>query len=89
MRRVSILLFILFGFVYSIYLALEGGFFTGFAIFTITLGLAATIYILDRKASSRIIIYVWIAIIVVIVVAYISTGVFETANIFKNPVKYI
>jgi hypothetical protein len=89
MRRASILLLMLFGLLYSAYLAYEGGIFMGFVISLITLGLASTIYILDRRVNSRIIVYIWVAIVVVVVVAYISTGVFETAKIFKNPVKYI
>jgi hypothetical protein len=55
----------------------------------ITVGLATTLYILDKKGDNKIIIYVWIAIVTVVVMAFISTGVFQTAEIFRNPVKFV
>jgi glucose uptake protein GlcU len=89
MKRISILLLLLFGFAYSVYLSSQGGFFLGLVVSLMAIGLATTIYILDNKGNNKIVIYVWLAIVIIVVGAYISTGVFHTAEIFRNPVKFI
>jgi hypothetical protein len=88
MNKVSLLL-LLFGFVYSAYLAFEGGIFLSEVIALTTIGLATTIYVLSKKGNNKIIIYVWIAIVVLVVASYISIGVFNAAEVFKHPVKFI
>jgi hypothetical protein len=89
MKSLSIFLLLIFGLCYSAYLAFAGSVFLGFVFSLISVGLTSTIYILDRRLNSRIIVYIWLAIIVVVVSAYISTGVFNLANVFRNPVKYV
>jgi hypothetical protein len=88
MKSLSLIALLAFGLLYSAYLAFEGSVFIGLVFSLISIGLTSTIYILDRRLNSRIIVYIWLAIIVVVVSAYISTGVFNLANVFRNPVKY-
>jgi hypothetical protein len=89
MRKVSLLALLLFGLAYSFYLATQGGVFIGLTISLISIGLTATLYILEGRGSNKIIIYVWLAIVIIVVGAYISTSVFNTAQVFKNPLKFI
>ena len=88
-KRLSILLLFLFGILYSIYLSFEGGVFIGFVFILITIGITATIYILDKKIDYKIIVYVWIAIVTITVVIFISINVFQMTNLFKNPLRFI
>jgi len=88
MRSLSLMVLLIFGLCYSAYLAFEGSVFIGLVFTLISIGITSTLYILDRKLSSRLIVYIWVAIIVVVISAYISSGVFNLANVFKNPVKY-
>lgn len=88
-KRLSVLLFLFFGILYSIYLSFEGGIFIGFILILITIGITATIYILDKKIDYKIIIYVWIAIVTIAVVTFISIGIFQAVEIFRNPLKFI
>jgi hypothetical protein len=89
MKRLSILLLFFFGILYSIYLSLEGSFFIGFIFILITIGITSTIYMLDKRIDYRIIIYIWIAIVTIAVVTFISIGIFKMVEVFRNPLKFI
>ena len=89
MKRINLLTLLLFGLAYSVYLSTQGGFFLGLVISLITIGLTTTFYILDGRGNNKIIVYVWLAIVIIVVGAYISTSVSNTAQIFRNPVKFI
>jgi hypothetical protein len=88
-KKLSILLLFLFGTLYSIYLSIEGGIFIGFILFLITIGFTSTIYILDKKIDYKIIIYIWIAIVTIAVVTFISIGIFQMIELFRNPLKLL
>ncbi len=88
-RKLSILLLFLFGILYSIYLSFEGGLFIGFIFILITIGITTTIYILDKKINYKIIVYIWIAIVTIAVLTFISVGIFQMIELFRNPLKFI
>lgn len=88
-KNISILLLFLAGTIYSLYLSLQGGIFIGFIFVLITIGLSSTFYILNKKIDYRIIIYIWIAIVMIAVVTFISIGIFRMAEIFKNPLRFV
>lgn len=87
--KISILLLFLFGIIYSVYLSFEGGIFISVIFILITIGITATIYMLDKKIDYKIIIYIWIAIVTIAVVIFMSIGIFRMIEFFKNPVKFI
>ena len=89
MSSKKFILMLALGLLYSAYLAYEAGIFMGLVFSLITIGLTATIYILYNGMSSRLIVYIWVAIVMVVVSAYISTGVFSLGDMFRNPIKYI
>lgn len=89
MNSIKFVFLLLSGLVYSSYLALEAGIFMGLVFTLMTIGLTATLYILDRKMSYRIIVLIWLAIVIVVVSAYISTGVFSLGDMFRNPIRYV
>jgi biotin transporter BioY len=74
---------------FSVFLAAAGGFFIGFVFMLITTGMTATIYILDKKMDYRLIIYIWVAIVTIVVMSYILIGVMKTAEIFRRPLKIV
>ncbi|OGI11963.1 hypothetical protein A3K64_00630 [Candidatus Micrarchaeota archaeon RBG_16_36_9] len=88
-KNIGILLLLIAGISYSAYLSLEGGLFIGFVFTLITIGIASTLYMLEKSIDYRIIIYIWIAIVALVVVSFISIGVFRMAEIFRSPLKYI
>jgi asparagine N-glycosylation enzyme membrane subunit Stt3 len=65
MMKKMFLILIIFGLLYSIIIALYGGYFVGFVLALITVGFATTIYLIDKKFDYRIIFYIWIAIIAI------------------------
>jgi hypothetical protein len=89
MKKISLLALLLFGLAYSLYLSTQGGFFMGLVISLISIGLTTTFYILDRRGNNKIIVYVWLAIVIIVVGAYISVSVSNTAQVFRNPLKFI
>jgi hypothetical protein len=88
-KSLSILFLLLFGILYSIYLAFEGGIFLGLITSLITIGLSATIYVLYKKFDYKIIVYIWIGIVTLAVVSFISIGIFQMIDLFRNPLKVI
>ena len=88
-KNLSVLILFVIGILYSIYLLIQGGLFIGFVFILITIGISSTIYILDKKTDYRIIIYIWIAIVMIAVITFISTGIFRMIELFKNPLKFI
>ena len=84
-KRLGILIFLIFGVLYSVYLSLYIGFFPSFVFILITTGIGSTIYILDKKINYRIIVYIWIALITVAVVALLIEWVFKISILLKNP----
>jgi hypothetical protein len=88
-KNLSILLLFLIGILYSLYLSTQGGLFIGLVFVMITIGISFTIYMLDKKTDYRIIVYVWIAIVTIVVVTFISIGVFRMAELFRNPLSFL
>jgi len=84
-----IMCFFMFCVLFSVFLAAAGGFFIGFVFMLITTGMTATIYILDKKMDYRLIIYIWVAIVTIVVMSYILIGVMKTAEIFRRPLKIV
>ena len=85
----SILFLFLFGIAYSIYLSFQGSFFIGFIFILMTIGITSTFYMLDKKIDYRIIVYIWIAIVMISVLTFIFIGIFKMVEVFKNPLKFI
>jgi hypothetical protein len=77
LKWILISVLLLFGISYSIILALYTDLFVGFVFVLITIGFAATIYLLDKKFSHRIIFYVWVAIITTAVLILILVKSFQ------------
>jgi hypothetical protein len=82
-KNLLILILICFGFFYSILIAFYGGFYISFVIILITIGLASTIYMLDKKFNYRIIVYIWVSIVVVAAITLFLQWVFNIANLLK------
>lgn len=82
---ILILLLVVFGFIYSFYLTFfVGDFYIGFVFVLITIGLSSTIYVLGRSISYKIILYIWIAIIVLastVLLFQWTSGFFESFRI--------
>jgi len=88
-KNLWILILFVIGILYSVYLLIQGGLFIGFVFILITIGITSTVYILDKKINYRIIIYIWIAIVMIAVVTFISTGIFRMVELFRNPLKFV
>ena len=82
---ILILLLVVFGVIYSFYLTFfVGDFYIGFVFVLITIGLSSTIYVLGRSISYKIILYIWIAIIVLastVLLFQWTSGFFESFRI--------
>ena len=82
---ILILLLVIFGVIYSFYLTFYvGDFYIGFVFILITIGLSSTIYVLGRSVSYKIILYIWIAIIVLastVLLFQWTSGFFESFRI--------
>ncbi|MEM5778494.1 MAG: hypothetical protein QXD43_04215 [Candidatus Aenigmatarchaeota archaeon] len=82
-KKILLIILIVFGLFYSFLISFYGGFYTGFIFVLITIGFASTIYLLDKKVSYRIVVYVWIAIIVIAAITLLLQWVFNIANLLK------
>lgn len=89
MKNKSIVFLLLFGMAFSTFMAYQGGVFIGVVIALATIGFSTTLYGLMRSINNRIILLVWLAIIMIVIVMFITTSVFDTGNIFRDPVRYI
>jgi hypothetical protein len=79
---ILILLLVIFGIIYSMYMSVFiGDFYVGFIFVLMTIGISATIYILRKSINYRIIFYIWIAIIVIAVVVLLFQW---TSNFFES-----
>lgn len=83
MIKKIILVLTAFGFLYSIFISIYGGFYIGIVLALITIGFASTTYMLDKKINYKIIFYIWIAIIVVAVVTLFLNWIFNLAILLK------
>ena len=88
-KNLSILLLLLFGILYSLYLAFEGGIFLGLITALMTIGLSTTIYILYKRINYKLIVYIWVGIVTIAVIGFISIGVFQMIDFFRSPLKFI
>jgi len=82
-KKLFLLVLIIFGIFYSVLISLYGGFYVGFVFILLTIGFASTIYLLDKKFNYRIIFYIWIAIVVVAAITLFLQWVFNIANLLK------
>jgi hypothetical protein len=82
-KKLFLLVLIVFGIFYSVLISLYGGLYVGFVFILITIGFASTIYLLDKKFNYRIIFYIWIAIVVVAAITLFLQWVFNIANLLK------
>jgi len=83
-KNLSIVVLLIFGILYSIYLSFYLGSHTGFIFILITIGLAGTIYLVDKKVDYKIILYVWIAIIVVAAIVLLIELIFQFALLLRE-----
>ncbi|MBN2202564.1 MAG: hypothetical protein JW700_00025 [Candidatus Aenigmarchaeota archaeon] len=82
-EKILIVCLLVFGLLYSAYVTIyTNDFYVGLVLALVTLGFSATIYILDKKINYRIIIYIWIAIVLIAIIALLLRLSFSAMEIF-------
>ncbi|MFH0928793.1 MAG: hypothetical protein V1818_00355 [Candidatus Aenigmatarchaeota archaeon] len=83
-EKILILFLVVFGLLYSSYLAVfTEDYYIGFVFILITLGFSSTIYVLDKNINYRIIFYIWLAIVLVSSVVLLLQWVFSAFELFR------
>lgn len=82
-KKLFLLILILFGIFYSFLISIYGGFYVGFVFILVTIGFASTIYLLDKKVNYRIIFYIWIAIVIIAAITLLLQWIFNIAKLLK------